>query len=132
MPDITTIRGDSRLVGTPVFDDDLDRFRTETELASAQAIEYKVSDSAEDSTTYITKDFNDTAVQVTNPTEVDAVAFDDLENDTGLITVKLTPTDTQDIPAETLWHEIQITDSNGNDVTVLRGEFNVLESATNP
>lgn len=132
MPDITTIRGDSRLVGTPVFDNDLDRFQTETELASVQAIEYKVSDSAEDSTTYITKDFNDTAVQVTNPTEVDSVAFDDLANDTGLITVKLEPTDTQELPAEALWHEIQITDASGNDVTVLRGEFNVLESSTNP
>ena len=132
MPDITTIRGDSRLVGSPVFDNDLDRFRTEDELASVQAIEYKVSDSSEDETTYIKKDFDDIGVQVTNPTEIEAVAFDELESDTGLITIKLEPSDTQQLPADTLWHEIQITDSDNNDVTVLRGEFEVLESATNP
>jgi len=132
MPDITVIRGDDRIVATPVFDSDLDRFRTDTELGAVTSIEYQVSDSPEASTVHISKTDADSEVFVTNPSGIDSVEFDDLESDTGILRVKLTPTDTEDIPAETLWHEFQIIDANGNTVTVMRGDFDVLESATNP
>ena len=132
MADITVIRGDSRIVGTPVFDADKDRFRTETELDSVTSIEYQVSDSPEGATVHISKSDADSDVFVTNPSGIDSVEFDDLDSDTGILRVKLTPTDTEDIPAETLWHEFQIIDANGNTVTVMRGDFDVLESATNP
>jgi len=132
MPDITVIRGDSRIVGTPVFDADKDRFRTDTELGSVTSIEYQVSDSPEGATVHISKSDADGDVFVTNPSGIDSVEFDDLDGDTGILRVKLTPTDTEDIPAETLWHEFQIIDANGNTVTVMRGDFDVLESATNP
>ena len=135
MPDIVSIRGDTRVVATPVFDADLDRFRTETEVASANAIEYKVSDSSEDETTYIEKDFDDVEVFVTTPGEIESIEFDDLEDETpdaGIVRVKLFPSDTESLPAETLWHELQITDSEGNVSTVMQGEFEVLESSTNP
>jgi hypothetical protein len=132
MPDITVIRGDSRIVGTPVFDADKDRFRTDTELDSVNSIEYQVSDAPEASTVHISKTDADSEVFVTNPSGIDSVEFDGLDSDTGILRVKLTPTDTEDIPAETLWHEFQIIDANGNTVTVMRGDFDVLESATNP
>ena len=135
MPDIVSIRGDTRVVNTPVFDADLDRFRTETEVGSANAIEYKISDSSEDETTYIEKDFDDAEVFVTTPSEIESIEFDDLEDETpdaGIVRVKLFPSDTESLPADTLWHELQITDSDGNVSTVMQGEFEVLESSTNP
>ena len=132
MPDITVIRGDSRIVGTPVFDADKDRFRTDRELDSVNSIEYQVSDSPEASTVHISKTDADSEVFVTNPDGIDSVEFDDLDSDTGILRVELTPTDTEAIPADTLYHEFQIEDANGNTVTVMRGDFDVLESATNP
>ena len=132
MPDITTIRGDSRIVATPVFDEDLDRFRTDTELASANEIDYVVSDSADREETYIEKTFADTELFVTTPDTINSVEFDDLDADTGIIRVKLLPTDTQPLPADSLWHEFQVTDSDGNETTVMQGAFEVQQSATNP
>jgi len=132
MPDITTIRGDSRVVAAPVFDDELDRFRTEGELDTITTIEYKVSDSPEDSTTYIEKSDADAAVSTVSASDINSVDFADLDGTVGVIRVKLDPTDTEQLPAETLWHEIQIIDDAGNTITVVRGDFDVLESATNP
>ena len=132
MPDITTIRGDTRVVATPVFDADLDRFRTDVELGSADPIEYVVTDSPEAETTYIEKDLTDDELFVTTPDTIDSVEFDDLDADTGIIRVKLLPTDTQPLPADSLWHEFQVTDSDGNETTVMQGAFEVQQSATNP
>ena len=132
MPDITVIRGDDRIVATPVFDSDLDRFRTDAELGATDSIEYQVSDSPAANTVHISKTDADSEVFVTNPDGIDSVEFDDLDSDTGILRVKLTPTDTEAIPADTLYHEFQIEDANGNTVTVMRGDFDVLESATNP
>ena len=132
MPDITTIRGDTRVVATPVFDADLDRFRTDTELGAADPIEYVVTDSPEREETYIEKDLTDDELFVTTPESIDSVEFDDLDADTGIIRVKLLPTDTQPLPADSLWHEFQVTDSDGNETTVMQGAFEVQQSATNP
>jgi hypothetical protein len=132
MPDITTIRGDTRVVAAPVFDDELDRFRTEGELDLIDTINYKVSDSPEDGTTHIEKSDTDAAVSVVSVSDINSVAFDDLDSTVGIIRIKLEPTDTEGLPAETLWHEIQIVDDESNTVTVVRGDFDVLESSTNP
>ena len=132
MPDITTIRGDTRVVAAPVFDDELDRFRTEGELDVIDTIEYKVSDSPEDETTHIEKSDTDAAVSVVSASDINSVAFDDLDSTVGIIRIKLEPTDTESLPAETLRHEIQIVDDESNTVTVVRGDFDVLESSTNP
>ena len=132
MPDIVTIRGDSRLVATPVFDADLDRFRTDTELGSASEIEYLVSDSPENETTHIDKTLADDELFVTTPSNISSVEFDDLDDDVGIIRVKLDPTDTESLPAESLWHEMQLTDDEGNVSTVMQGAFEVQQSSTNP
>jgi len=132
MPDITTIRGDSRVVAAPVFDNELDRFRTEGELSSLTAIEYQVSDTPAGTNAYITKSDTDAAVSVVSASDIPSVEFGELDSTVGIIRVKLAPTDTEQLPAETLWHEIQIIDDAGNTITVVRGDFDVLESATNP
>ena len=135
MPDIQTTRGDSRLVAIPVFDADLDQYRTATEISTASAIEYVVVDSPEASTNYLTKTFNDAAVQVTEAQNVETVelsAVQDENPEAAVITVTLEVSDTQDLPVETLWHECQLTDGDGNVNTIMRGDFDVVESATNP
>lgn len=131
MPDIETIRGDSRVVAIPVFDADLDRFRTQDEVSSANAIEYVVVDAPEAETVHIEKAFADADVTVQTPEEIDTIELDGVDSDAGVVRVDLSPTDTGSLPIASLWHELQITDGNDNVSTVMRGEFDVIESATN-
>lgn len=141
MPDITTIRGDSRIVGIPVFDADLDEYRltgvdqtTNPTLDDVDEISYQVSDKPGDNSTnvYLSKTDADAAVEIVPASDLDSVNFSDIPTDAAIIKIKLAPSDTQDLPVEDIWHECQLTDINGDVTTVMRGEFSVIESLTNP
>jgi len=132
MPDITTIRGDSTVIATPIFDTDRERYRSETELNSITDIEYLVADTASGDNIRITKTLSDAAVTVKSVSDIDSVKFDGFEDTVGIIEVQLSATETESLSTDTLWHEMQIIDGNGNTATVMRGDFEVLESATNP
>lgn len=141
MPDITTIRGDSRIVGIPVFDADLDEYRltgvdqtTNPTLDDVDEISYQVSDKPGDNSTdvYLSKTDADAAVEIVPASDLDSVDFSDIPTDAAIIKIKLAPSDTQDLPVEDIWHECQLTDINGDVTTVMRGEFSVIESLTNP
>lgn len=141
MPDITTIRGDSRIVGIPVFDADLDEYRltgvdqtTNPTLDDVDEISYQVSDKPGDNSTnvYLSKTDADAAVEIVPASDLDSVNFSDIPTDAAIIKIKLVPSDTQDLPVEDIWHECQLTDINGDVTTVMRGEFSVIESLTNP
>jgi len=132
MPDITTIRGDSTVIATPIFDTDRDRYRSETELNSITDIKYVVADSVSADNIRITKTLSDAAVTVKSVLDIDSVKFDGFEDTDGIIEVQLSATETEPLSVDTLWHEMQIIDGNGNTATVMRGDFTVLASATNP
>ena len=135
MPDISTIRGDSRVIAIPVFDADRDMFRNESDLDTLTEAEYLVSDSPAAETIYLDFTLADANVTIENVSDIDTIELSGLESenaDAGIIRIKLENTDTELLPVETLWHELQITDDNGNVSTVMQGDFDVLESATNP
>ena len=139
MPDIETIRGDSRIVGIPVFDADLNEYRltgvdqtTNPTLDDVDQIDYLVTEAAGSDTSLIHKTDSDTAVEIVPASDINSVAFDDLPTDAAVIQVKLEASDTQDLAATTLRHECQLTDIDGNVTTIMRGDFDVVESATNP
>jgi hypothetical protein len=139
MPDIETIRGDSRIVGIPVFDADLDEYRltgvdqtTNPTLADVDQIDYLVTEEPSSETSLIHKTDSDSAVTIVAADDINSVAFTDIPADAAVIQVKLEASDTQDLAATTLWHECQLTDINGNVTTIMRGDFEVVESATNP
>lgn len=139
MPDIVTIRGDSRIVAIPVFDADLDAYRltgvdqsTNPTLDDVDEIQYLVTEAAGSDTSLITKTDDSSDVEIVAASDINAVVLDDLPDDAAIIKVKLEASDTQDLAAEILWHECQLTDIDGNVTTIMRGDFEVLESATNP
>ena len=134
MPDISTIRGDSRVIAIPVFDADRDVFRDESDLDTLTEAEYLVSDSPAAETVYLDFTLADANVTIENVSDIDTIELSDVESenaDAGIIRIKLENTDTEPLPVETLRHELQITDDNGNVSTVMQGDFDVLESATN-
>jgi hypothetical protein len=139
MPDIETIRGDSRIVAIPVFDADLDEYRltgvdqtSNPTLADVDEIQYLVAEGPNSDTSLIEKTDSSSAVEIVAASNINAVVLDDLPSDAAIIKVKLEASDTQDLAATTLWHECQLTDIDGNVTTIMRGDFEVLESATNP
>ena len=139
MPDIETIRGDSRIVGIPVFDADLNEYRltgvdqtTNPTLDDVDQIDYLVTEAAGSDTSLIHKTDSDTAVEIVPASDINSVAFDDIPSDAAVIQVKLEASDTRDLAATTLRHECQLTDIDGNVTTIMRGDFDVVESATNP
>jgi len=141
MPDIETIRGDSRIVGIPVFDADLDEYRltgvdqtTNPTLDDVDEIQYQVSDQPDeaDNQIYFTKTDSDSAVSIVAASDIDSVDFNDIPSDAAIIRIKLDPPDTKDLPVADLWHEYQLTDINGDVTTIMRGAFVVIESLTNP
>jgi len=141
MPDIETTRGDSRIVGIPVFDADLDEYRltgvdqtTNPTLDDVDEIQYQVSDQPDeaDNQIYFTKTDSDSAVSIVAASDIDSVDFNDIPSDAAIIRIKLDPPDTKDLPVADLWHECQLTDINGDVTTIMRGAFVVIESLTNP
>ena len=133
MPDIETTRGDSRLIAIPVFDADLDRYRSFEQLDfQVDTVEYVVVDSPDAGEFYIEKDLTDANVNIEPVEDVETVELDDLDGTDGLITIKLDPADTESLPADGLWHECQIVDDEMNTTTIMRGTFEVIQSATNP
>lgn len=143
MADIETTRGDSRKVIMPFFDADLDEYRLvdndQTQnptVNDIDEIQYQVSDSPEDETTHITKDTNQVDIIPADEVQLvsiqDAVSEGSIPADAAVFTVRLTESDTQPLPTGALWHELQIKDINNNVSTIMRGDFEVIESATNP
>jgi hypothetical protein len=139
MPDIETTRGDSRVVGVPVFDADLDEWRltgvdqsTNPTLADVDTAQYIVATEASSDDALIEKDLSGPDMSIVPKEDIDSVDFTDLPDNTAVVRIKLTPEDTTDIPADTLRHELQLTDINGDVTTVMGGQFVVNESVTNP
>jgi len=139
MADIETIRGDSRIIAIPVFDADLDEYRltgvdqsTNPTLDDVDEVDYVVSDTPSREDTYIEKTLSDADVEIVAASTIQSVAFDEIPDDAAVVRIKLNVSDTQDLPAQSLWHECQLTDINGNATTIMTGDFDVVESSTNP
>jgi len=139
MADISIFRGDSRIVAIPVFDADLDEYRktgvsqaTNPTLDDVDEVDYVVSDNAARDTTYIEKDLSDSDVEIVQAQTINDVDFDSIPNEAAVVRVKLNVSDTQPLPIESLRHECQLTDINGDVTTIMTGAFELSESATNP
>lgn len=128
MPDITTIRGDTRVVAIPVFDADLDQYAT---LQDVDEIQYVVSENPTPDTVLLELTDDSQRVEITTADTIDTVELDSLDPSTSVIRVELEPQETADFEATTLHHECQLTDIAGNVTTVMRGDFEVQASATN-
>jgi hypothetical protein len=139
MADISIFRGDSRVVGIPVFDADLDKYRktgvdpsTNATLDDVDEVDYVVSDNAARDTTYIAKDLGDSDVEIVQAQTIQDVEFNSIPNEAAVVRVKLNVSDTQSLPIQSLRHECQLTDINDDATTIMTGAFEVSESATNP
>jgi hypothetical protein len=139
MADISIFRGDSRIVAIPVFDADLNEYRktgvdqtTNPTLDDVAEVDYVVSDNAARDTTYIEKDLSDSDVEIVQAQTIQDVDFDSIPNEAAVVRVKLNVSDTQPLPIQSLRHECQLTDINGDATTIMTGAFEVQESATNP
>jgi len=96
MPDIETIRGDSRIVAIPVFDADLDEYRltgvdqtSNPTLADVEEIQYLVSEAPNSESSLIEKTDSSSAVEIVAASDINAVVLDDLPSDAAIIKVKL-------------------------------------------
>ena len=63
---------------------------------------------------------------------INAVEDGEIPANAAVFTTRLTETDTQDLPVDTLRHELQIKDINNNVSTIMQGDFTVEESLSNP
>jgi len=139
MADISIFRGDSRVVGIPVFDADLDKYRktgvdpnTNATLDDVDEVDYVVSDNAARDTTYISKDLSDSDVEIVQAQTIQDVEFYSIPNEAAVVRVKLNVSDTRSLPIQSLRHECQLTDINDDATTIMTGAFEVSGSATNP
>ena len=127
MVDISTIQGDTRRLGIPVFDADRDQL---AELIGVQEIVYKITDEEGGGQTILEKDDSDPDVCITTADDIDTVELEDYEPDTAVVSVWLRPDETEEFPIETLFHELQLTDAAGNVTTVVQGQVDVIPSST--
>lgn len=132
MTDIVTIQGDTRIVAIPIFDVDTQSFAT---LADVADVEYVVATEPSPDAVLERYTLADPNIQILDRQDINTVQLDEVEGlsptDT-VIEVRIPPEDAQNFAAETLWHECQVTDIAGDVTTVMRGDFQVQPSATNP
>ena len=143
MPDISTVRGDSRKVVMPFFDADLDGFRLvdsdQTDnptVNDIKEIQYVVGESPESDEAFIEKTTDEIDIEAAEDIQlisiIEAVEEGTIPADAAVFVTTLTESDTQDLPVESLWHELQIKDINNNVSTIMQGDFEVQESLSNP
>lgn len=132
MTDIVTIQGDTRIVAIPIFDVDTQSYATLDDVAN---IEYVVATEPTPEAVLQRYELADSNIQILERQDIQTVQLDEVENlsaTDAVIEVRIPPEDAQDFAAETLWHECQVTDIAGDVTTVMRGDFQVQPSATNP
>jgi len=132
MTDNVTIQGDTRIVAIPIFDVDTQSFATLNDVAN---VEYVVATKPSPDAVLQRYELSDSNIQIRERQDIDTVQLDEVENlsatDT-VIEIRIPPEDAQAFAAETLWHECQVPDIAGDVTTVMRGDFQVQPSATNP
>lgn len=132
MTDIVTIQGDTRIVVIPIFDVDTQSFATLTDVAD---IEYVVATEPTPGAVLQTYTLTDPNISIKERQDINTVQLDEVTNlgpTDAVIEIRIPPQDAQEFAAETLWHECQVTDIAGDVTTVMRGDFQVQPSATNP
>jgi len=129
MADIEIFIGDTAEIATPVFDNNTDDYR---DLANLNDVKYAISEDLDDSEPLLEFDLGDSAIEIVNVKDIGSVDFEDLDDDTDVISVFLEPEDTKDLPAVTLQHELQIEDSDGNITTVFQGDVETSVTLNEP
>lgn len=126
--------GDTRRLGFPVVDLDADQDGDAlANLDDLETAHYVIVEEIETGADPIVeKTLNSDGMTVTTAGSMDSDEFENLEGSDPVISVLLTPSDTENIPTTEVQHELQLMDSAANIVTVMQGNVEPIPTAIDP
>jgi len=127
--DTQLVLGDTREIAFPIDDQETGTFAN---LDGIQDLEYAITEDLASDTTLIELSLSDANVEITTAGEIQSVEFDQFDSSVSVARILLEPTDTKGLPNQSLQHEAQLTDPDGNVTTVFQGAIETIPTAIDP
>ena len=124
---IEITRNDTRVVAIPVEDGDAGGYRENLQDVD---ILYHITTRRGGGEVVIELTDDDPEITVVDVGDMDSEALESIPDDTDIIRIELSPDDTGNLEDRRYFHECEVTDQAGNEVTIMQGRVETFDSST--